>query len=140
MGASSIMPLKAFAQGWLPAGLGPDGYWPVSLFTPGGCSHSCHLLWLGWSPPAITGCLWTWSWWTSTTGGIRVASGCSAERPRAACQVRTPLRGVVALISKTGRPLVDPGETPKPLFPHLGFNSHPTARTHSACHLFSSLL
>lgn len=92
-----------------------DGYCLVSLFSPDGCFHSCRLLWLGWSPPAITGCSWTWSWWTSTTGGIRAASGCSVERRRAACQVRALFRGSGHCFSKTGRPLVDPEQTPMPL-------------------------
>ena len=70
---------------------GADGCWWVFLFSLGGCSRSCHLLWRGWSPPAITGCSWTWSWWTSTTGGIRAASGCSVARLRATCQVGSPL-------------------------------------------------
>lgn len=74
----------------------------------GGCSRFCHSLWLGWSPPAIIGCLWMWSWWTSTTGGIRVASGCSAARLRAACQVSVPRERWACFFSKSGRPLVDP--------------------------------
>lgn len=42
-----------------------------------------------------------WSWWTSTTGGTRVASGCSVARQKAACQVRPPF-GAVGMLSLPG--------------------------------------
>lgn len=115
-------------QGWPSARLGADGCRWVSLLSPGGCSHSCHLLWRGWSPPAITGCSWTWSWWTSTTGGIRAASGCSAERLRAACQVGAPWVAVGTLFIRDWAPPGGSRRNPQALAPlHLRFNSpsHP---------------
>lgn len=90
---AELPPLQALALG---VSGGGDSVC-ASVPSPGACSHSSASASRGSTPWRTTASAWMWCWWTSTTGATRAASGCSAAKPRATCQVRPPVPFLILL-------------------------------------------